>query len=346
MIGKRKKIKSVILIFLILAMPVAYAGTWTEAISELVIGPIWRAMYLTKVWFWITNKATLFAKHVDTLILFNPSPANNPMISNLMGSVIKMVLPLYILAILINAFYLIFFSGSPGGRTNAKQAILRIFISMILFSLSPLLLTLLLQFSESLTKAAFGITGVEPITEMLEGGIYGAYAVISWTTMATWMGASPWSYSLYFIAWFSYIFVGIRYIVLTVLEIIFPLTVFMYSFNFTRGVGRGLMEATVAWILLQFFWALVLVALVLSASSLREVFVENPTIGGVNFPVLSAIPGVDWLINQLFGGFGIGMAQLPGFQTDIFTLILGIVGYGMICALPFGLVLLMRGYLP
>jgi hypothetical protein len=316
-----------------------FAGPFKAPIKNLIIEPGFRAIFLGKLKAWIINSGSLFAHHVDELLLFNPSPYNNPLILELMGGVIKLVQPFYLLAIILLGFYLLFISGSPEERTKVKSALLRVSVSMILFTLSPLILNLLLTSSQSLSEAALSITGVEPIKEILLGGFLGAYTVIAWLTMPEYsFGANPWSYSLFFMTWFPYIFVSIRYIILTILEIIFPLTVFFYSFNYTRGIGRTLMESVIAWTFLQFFWVLVLVALALSANSLQAVFVENPTLGGFNPPPIipiTAIPGV-----------GQGIAKGLGTEVDIFTLTFGIVGWSLIAALPFALVGLLRGYLP
>jgi len=313
-------------------------GIFTPIFKNLLIDPIYRAVFLFKLRGWITLHGSSFARNFDKAITFNPSPENNPLISNLMKSIITFIQPFYLLSIISIGFYLLFFSGSPKGRAKAKSALPRILVSMLFFSFSPLILTLLLKASESLTIAALNITGKEPIEEILLGGIYGAHVVISWMTMASYAyGANPWSYSLFFMAWFPYIFIAARDITLTLLEIFFPMTILLYSFNYTKGIGRTLLEQTIVWTIIQFFWMLVLVALALSVP-LKDELVKNPVLGGIQIPIISAIPFIGPMIGQAIGKLT--------FSTDIFSLTLGIVGYAMIAALPFTLIALIRGVLP
>lgn len=332
---------------LVLITSTACAGIFTPIFRELIIDPAHRMIYVGVLNHWVATKGTLFARNVDKLLIFNPSPANNPGIANLMQTIIKLVQPFYILAIVGIALYLVFLSGSPKGRTKAKASLQRVIISMFAFTLSPLILNLLLHFSQSLTEAAFNITGVEPITEILVGGFHGAWVVISWLAMPNFaLGANPWSYTLFFMAWFPYMYVSIRNIILTLLEIAFPLSILLYSFNYTRGIGRGLLEQTIGWTLLQFFWTLVLVALVLSAAPLRGAIVENPLLGGINLPHLYGLGLVVLGPIGIIAGHLLTTPTIPALSTDIFTLMLGITGYGMIAALPFILITLLRGFLP
>lgn len=227
---------------LILIICNVHAGAFAPFWSKLVIGPYHRVIYINTLHHWVSTKGTLFARNVYDLLIFNPSPANNPEIANLMRFIIKLVQPFYILAIGGASFYLIFLSGSPKGRTKAKAALQRVIISMFAFTLSPLLLNLLLQSSQKLTEAAFSIVGAEAITGILIGGFHGAWVVISWLSMPSYgLGSNPWAYTLFFMAWFPYMYVSVRNIILTLLEIIFPLSVFLYTFNYTKGIGRGLL---------------------------------------------------------------------------------------------------------
>ncbi len=324
---------------LMLVTPIAYAGLYYPIWKKLVIEPYHRMVYAKTLHHWVMTSGTSFARNVDTLLIFNPSPANNPGISSLMRLIIRVVQPLYILVIIGIALYLLFMSGSPKGRTRAKQTLQRVIISMIAFTLSPLLLSLLLQTSQSLTEAAFNITGVPPITEILTASFHGAWVVIAWLSMPNYaVGSNPWAYTFYFMAWFPYMLVSVRSIVLTLLEIVFPLSILLYSFNYTKGIGKGMLEQTMAWTFLQFFWVLSLVAVVLSAAPLQEAFVDNPTLGGTSISWLS---GFSWIPI-----FGAPFTQHTMGTTDVFTLMLGVVAYAMLTALPFALIALLRGFLP
>ena len=52
-----------------------------------------------------------------------------------------------------------------------------------------------------------------------------------------------------------YGFLALRYVMLMVWVILFPLSLFLSSFELTRGLGRNMIEQTVFWTILQIFYA-------------------------------------------------------------------------------------------
>jgi len=52
-----------------------------------------------------------------------------------------------------------------------------------------------------------------------------------------------------------YGFLALRYIMLMIWVILFPLSLFLSSFELTRGLGRNMIEQTVFWTILQIFYA-------------------------------------------------------------------------------------------
>ncbi|MEM2918501.1 MAG: hypothetical protein QXY62_03270 [Candidatus Altiarchaeota archaeon] len=344
---KRKKLTLIAVAILLLLSQIQQVSAVFESVwKELLIYPILRAKLAATLWFWIENRGSLFAKNFYELILFTPSPQDNPIIMNFMIMFIKLVQPLYLLAIVFTAFYLFFISASPKGRANAKTNLFMLMKSMFFVSISPLLLSLLLQFSRVMTGAAFNIVDKGIIQKILLGGIHGMYAIVTLLALAPEGIAGPWPYTiLSFVAWMPYIFISIRNIVVTILEIIFPLTILLYSFRYTRGMARTVMEQTITWVLLQFFWALVLVALALSLSIKEKAFISNPTISNLSVPVFSSLQQIFSFVTSLVT-LGFANTTIPEISTDIFTLVLGLTAYAMICALPFTLIGLIRGVLP
>lgn len=345
---KRKKLTLIaaVTVLLLLSQIQQVSAVFEKVWKELFIYPVLRAKLAATLWFWIENRGSLFAKNFYELIIFTPSPENNPTIMNFMIMFIKLVQPLYILAIVFTAFYLFFISTSPKGRANAKTNLFMLIKSMFFVSISPLLLNLLLQFSRVMTESAFNIVNRGIIQKILLGGIHGMYTIVTLVALAPEGIAGPWPYTILgFVAWMPYVFISIRNIVVTILEIIFPLTILLYSFRYTRGMARTVMEQTITWVILQFFWALVLVALALSLSIKEKAFISNPTISDLSVPVFSSLQQIFSFVTSLIT-LGFANTTIPEVSTDIFTLTLGLTAYAMICALPFTLIVLIRGVLP
>jgi len=52
-----------------------------------------------------------------------------------------------------------------------------------------------------------------------------------------------------------YGFMSLRYIMLMIWTILFPVSIFLASFRMTRGIGRNMIEQTIFWSILQVFYA-------------------------------------------------------------------------------------------
>lgn len=53
-----------------------------------------------------------------------------------------------------------------------------------------------------------------------------------------------------------YGFLALRYLMMMVWTVLFPLTIFFSSFELTKGLGRNMMEQTIFWLILQVFYAI------------------------------------------------------------------------------------------
>lgn len=66
------------------------------------------------------------------------------------------------------------------------------------------------------------------------------------------------------VIWGMGVYFFLRFAMITLFMIIFPLSVLLYSFETTKAVGRNMLEQTIMWIFLQVFSAVIVVSVALS----------------------------------------------------------------------------------
>jgi len=231
-------------------------------------------------------------------ILMNPSP-HEAMMSNVMGFFASFLLPLYVLAILTTVFYILFVSGSPVERARAKEWLNRLVISMLLVSFSPYLLDILLGSSGAMSKAIMGTADVDIAAEEYVsiidgtrwliilgnipallggalGGIGGILAKGRWSALVNLM-----QHVNIEVGWFMFLIMTmlllilaiyfalvLRYFMVILWIILFPLTIFLMSFKPTRFIGNTMFEQTLLWIFLQVFYAMIIVSIAIGLTIL------------------------------------------------------------------------------
>lgn len=190
------------------------------------------------------------------IVLMEP-PLRHPDIWNTLTYFIGLLQPFYILGILITGLYLIFFSGSPKGRARAKSLLPRLIVSMVVVSLSPYILQMFFDVVEATTNEILGRCPTNPT---------GIFLIVVDYLMAIFHGAlqldvsaaHPFFLFVFILILATFATFALRYIVLIALTLIFPLTLFLYSFNVTRGIGRTLLEQTIVWKVMEITIVLVL----------------------------------------------------------------------------------------
>lgn len=199
--------------------------------------------------------------HLVELITMNPAVEGN----TLLQAFIKITLPFYVLSIAGIGFYLLFYSGSPGRRAKAKSMLERLTIGLVLISISPQLLKLGLGLSQNVTYQILNTIEVEVFVDIVKEYVHSfsqSYVIVGQLS-STFGMIFPLLWLMYFV-WGALAMIAIRYILLTLWIGLFPLTVFFYSFEITRTLGKNMMEQTILWTALQAFNASVIVGVVLA----------------------------------------------------------------------------------
>jgi len=264
--------------------------------------------------FWVWH-ATLrgvisdLSQNLTTYILMNPDPLRSDILSTT-KFFITLIYPLYILAMIYLAVYIIFISASPTKRSRAKAMLVKLVIGMLLIPSSPHLLALFLDFSTEFTRHTIA-QGEDEIDEAIHHFektmsycYYLALAIVLGLDALGFLeekmlltklpekkivtkipGLTKFSiheiekifhhaklsgevgqviplvmlFTLLVVA--IYGILAFRFIILTMLILIFPLSIFFLSFDPTKKLGNTLLEQTLLWTLMQEFYAITLIAI-------------------------------------------------------------------------------------
>jgi hypothetical protein len=314
-------------------------GAGTDVMKYLIIDPAMRFIFIFGVMgSWMYAYGMSFSNNFDKMILANPSVADpsaplfNQALADLMGLSIRMLTPVYVLAILAVAYYMLFLQASSHGRAKAKDLLTRLVLSLIFFSASPLLFEALMQVSYALSNAIMSPGSIEKARTVLQGGIW-LFAKIGITDLEL---AIPFWGSLYAMAWTPYVILHVRYLMITLMGIVFPLGIVLYSFNFMRGIGRKILEQSLVWIFMQVFLSTAVVAIAFSINLYSVIPAENnASISGINL-----IP-----IPDPRDAIGLFAPSIPAYTT-ILAFSLGAAAYGLLFAVPLMMVRLLGHFLP
>jgi len=313
------RIKILIVIGLILvAMSISTAvripkifGEGHEAGFNMVGIIIWIAKRLLYIWLsasYGTEGLDEFKANLSEIVMMNPSITT---LSNLMVIVIKLVFSIYIPVITFLGFYILFLSSSPEGRAEAKSMLTKLIVGLIFVSVSPQLMNLLLTVSEGLTSSILAPTakgvftnawdtsiGATPLDLRLElSGLKGLHFI------ATFIEIELGFYTFLFfmiLVWGAFIFpIMIRFFAVSVFIVLFPLSILLYSFEFTKALGRTMLEQTIIWTFLQVINALIVLTVVQSIISLGEDFMKVG-LGPMTIPVIPLVGCLMFAVAPLF----------------------------------------------
>lgn len=252
-----------------------------ESMYNLIGFAVWIVKRLIYIWLatsYGTEGLGELTGSISDLVMLNPPISG---LHNLMKTSIEFVFVLYIPAIASTGFYILFLSSSPKGRAKAKAMLTRLIIGLIIISITPQLMELLLKTSEGLTSAILAPTGKEAFTGTWDttlgttlppSGLKGMHFI------ATFIEVELGFYTFLFfmvLVWGAFIFpLVIRFLIVSMLIIMFPLATLLYSFEFSKTLGRMMLEQTFIWIFLQAINALIVLTIIQSMLSLPEDFLR------------------------------------------------------------------------
>ncbi len=205
----------------------------------------------------------MFIGFLKEMILWNPNPDDiRPMVDDF----INLLIPVYVMIITILGIYIIFLSISPSGRAKAKSMFLKVLLSMILVSISLEIFKILLGISEALASrmlAGVVTTQIPQLIGLQQMNIISLFFLL-WALEQT-------------LIWALFV-IALRYVLVLLLCAMFPFTLFLYFFEFTKDIGARLLRYTVIAIYTQVIQALMLSITVISINSVGmsgSTFSEN-----------------------------------------------------------------------
>ncbi len=204
-------------------------------------------------------------KNINGLILDNPSLYQQDT-ENIIGYFISILQPLYVTIIIVVGIYLMFFSGSPSGRAKAKNSLWISILAIGLITASPYILMLFFSISKSLALMVMSLAPddteapfVNAADYMMEKGTYAISHSGQDYSMGDEAGGIPILVATYALLEGILILLKLRFYMVAVLAMIIPLTITLYAFIPTRGIGKLLTEQTILWTLAQVAMAATLV---------------------------------------------------------------------------------------
>lgn len=184
------------------------------------------------------------------------APIDNPVVRNILDSIILIIQPFYVFAIIITALYLILASGSPSGRKNAKSSLVRLIVGIGLIMLSIPIIRLLSEISKNLTSLILDLFDPDPrIFSEMTDFFFNHFMAISlfkpilglpFLTLAVLMPLSV------------LCILSLRYFMVMIMTLFFPFAVLLFSFKPTKSIGSRILNQILIWVFLPVMEALTL----------------------------------------------------------------------------------------
>jgi len=184
-------------------------------------------------------------------ILYYPDPYD---VKGMVDGFIRILIPLYVIAIIITGIYILFVSISPEGRARAKNMILKLILSMILVSMSMELYYLLITISKAL---AYGMSSGAYINTSLLPRETRAELVLLWLFVG-------------FITVIGWLVMALIKFLILLFAALFPFTIFFYLFDLTKSVGATLFK----WTLMSAFSPVIMMLMLNIASHTLSMFYQ------------------------------------------------------------------------
>ncbi len=190
-----------------------------------------------------TSGINVLLGKIVSLLTWNPDTES---VKPLINDFIELLTPLYVIAFITIGIYFLFLSQSPKGRANARSALLKLLISMVFVIAATSVYQFFLDLSELLVNFVLSLVNVNvtPLGAILLGA----------------MAVTPIFSIVYAILLLGLLVLySLRYLVLLIMAAVFPLTIFLFFFEPTKGVGRQLMRFTLALIFTPVVQAIALI---------------------------------------------------------------------------------------
>jgi len=198
---------------------------------------------------------SVFCENLIPLLLIEP-PVDNPVVGNILDNIILIIQPFYTTAIILTALYLVLASGSPTSRKNAKSSLVRLMIGIGLIMLTVPIIQLLLEISHNLASLILSLFNPDPwVFSEMSKFFMNHFVIISFFRPL--MGL-PFLTLVVLMQLSVLILFSLRYFIIMIMTVFFPVAVLLYSFESTNPIGRKILNQILLWAFLPAMEALAL----------------------------------------------------------------------------------------
>lgn len=220
----------------------------------------------------------------------------NPVIEGRVNFFIQLLAPFYLLAFLLLAIYLMFISSSPEGRARAKGSLLRLILSVAFVIFTIPIVQAFLDVSLYITNFIINTNSgnMEIALKVLRTCVDHMWDTIKWKMpyLAFWAMLFIFLFSIILFST-PFIIIGMRYFMILVFTMLFPIGIFLYSIHFTQRLGKSIIRQTILWIFIQPLMAIILAVIGIASTPLLSL-VKDSTMetgfGLAGFLALGAAP--------------------------------------------------------
>lgn len=259
------------------------ADTIEKSLTETIRRVIIASMVTSKV----NELRDATYTNIDESLLNDP-PLTDPKIEGFINFFIFLLQPVFVFGIISVGFYLIFFSGSPRGRSKAKSMLLKLIIGMAIISLSVEIIQLMLNTSNTITSEILKqYTG--DFTSMHKATIDYFQSQMTRFMLIDVAISIPFLILtvLFSIAVFAVLL--LRYLLIILLAVIFPVAVFFSFFYLTESIGRILLKQLLFWIFLPVGYAIALIVIAVGGNAILALIPEISNIINISGTLLLII---------------------------------------------------------
>ncbi|MFH1720976.1 MAG: hypothetical protein ABH950_00065 [Candidatus Altiarchaeota archaeon] len=198
-----------------------------------------------------------------------------PAISNIIKMMLVVLMPIYQVFILYYGIMIIWGSKNPRQRVQFKDRLQRFLTGMVFVSLSPILFQVFIDMETTIVKNIMDIAETyiagDGIYNFLEGFLPGMMILITIIVIICFLPVGIPIPFIVTILLTPVLLLVFRYLMVMIFGAIFPLTMFFYTFEFTKGLGQKLFRSSVIWIFMPIIQAVFIALFFLSADATNAV---------------------------------------------------------------------------
>lgn len=233
--------------------------------------------------------------------------------SGIIKLVLQMLIPFYSIMLIVNGIMFVWSSENPAIRAQTKERIMKLTIGMVACSMAPVIFQTMLEIE---------LLMVGMVLDQVAGS--GAQAVVLLLGAIVWFiipAAIPVLLVALFFMIAPFLILAVRYIIVQLLAALFPITIFLYSIDYTKNIGAKLVRISVMWtfmpLVIAFIYAITIGALSTMSFSNIGGSIANAGIALAGLFLMTITPMLMTSMMNTVGGFVSHIGRTSGNYTWI-----------------------------